>query len=155
VAVWGKGIAYPCAGLCKLAAIPAHAREFDAFWYVTGVPFARLWSAIERRVQWPTEAALAPPRTALAFVSDLVLAFVWCLVYGLSRPSWGRSKIQLALASADIVWLGGVARDVMEINGGYLPLDISIMTTVLELATFVVVAPLLPRLLPDPVVTAT
>jgi hypothetical protein len=104
---------------------------------------------------WPTEAALAPPRSALAFVSDLVLAFVWCLVYRLLSPRWGRSKMQLALASAGIVWLGGVARDVMEINGGYLPLDTSIMTTVLELATFVVVAPLLPRLLPDPVVTAT
>jgi len=33
------------------------------------------------------------------------------------------------------------------LNGGYLPLDVSIATTVLALLTFVLVAPLLPRLL--------
>jgi hypothetical protein len=102
---------------------------------------------------WPKDAALAPPPTALEFVSDVVLAFVWCVVYRLSSPSWRRSKMQLAFVSAGIVWLGEIARNLMFINSGYLSLGTTIATTLLALATFVVVAPLLPRLLPDRVVT--
>ena len=102
-----------------------------------------------------TQAVRALPPTALQLVSEVLLALVWCLVYLLSSPRWGRSKIQLALASAGVVWLGGIARDVMLIDGGYLPPGIAIATSLLALATFVVVAPLLPRLLPDRVVTAT
>ena len=33
----------------------------------------------------------------LGFVPGFGLAFVWCLIYRLSSPSWGRSKLQLAL----------------------------------------------------------
>jgi hypothetical protein len=95
------------------------------------------------------------PPTALQFVSDVILGLVWCLVYRLLSPTWRRSKMQLALVSAGIVWLGGVANDIMSINGGHLPLGIAIATTLLALVTFLIVAPLLPRLLPDRVVTPT
>ncbi len=101
------------------------------------------------------QAPRALPPTALQFVSDVVLGFVWSLVYRLLSPSWGRSKMQLALVSAGIVWLGGVAKDIMSINGGHLPLGIAIATTLLALATFLIVAPLLPRLLPERTFTPT
>jgi hypothetical protein len=35
------------------------------------------------------------------------------------------------------------------INGGYLPIGVSVATTMLALVTFLIVAPLLPLLLPD------
>lgn len=91
----------------------------------------------------------APVRVALQFLSDFVFAFVWCLVYKLASPGWTRPRTQLALISAGVVWLGGVPMCYLGmVNGGYLPLDISTATSVLALGTFVLVAPLLPRLLP-------
>ena len=105
---------------------------------------------------WAKAGILALPWSVLGFVPGFGLAFVWCLVYRLSSPSWGRSKMQLALVTAGIVWLGGVAMsNIGLVNAGHLPLRISMATTLLALVTFVVVAPLLPQLLPDRVATST
>ena len=100
---------------------------------------------------WAKAGILTLPWSALGFVPGFVLAFVWCLVYRLSSPGWGRSKMQLAFVTAGIVWLGGAAMCMLKsANAGSFPgLGIAIATTVLALATFVVIAPLLPRLLPD------
>lgn len=100
---------------------------------------------------------LALPWSVLGFVPGFVLAFVWCLVYRMSSPSWRGSKIQLALVTAGIVWLSGVVTSRLEpANAGpFLGLGIAIAATILALATFVVIAPLLPRLLPDGVATPT
>ncbi len=59
--------------------------------------------------------------------------------------------------TAAIVWLGGVAMCKLELaTAGHFPgLGIAIATTLLALATFVVIAPLLPHLLPDRVATPT
>ncbi len=59
--------------------------------------------------------------------------------------------------TASIVWLGGVAMCKLEsATAGHFPgLGIAIATTLLALATFVVIAPLLPHLLPDRVATPT
>jgi hypothetical protein len=108
---------------------------------------------------WDRAVSLAPPpmrspfggvvHVLLQFFSDFVFAFVWCLVYRLASPGWNRPGLKLALVSAGIVWLGGVPMCYLGmVNGGYLPLDISVATTLLALLTFVLVAPLLPRLLP-------
>ncbi len=105
---------------------------------------------------WAKAGVLALPWSVLGFVPGFGLAFVWCLVYRLSSPSWGRSKTQLALVTAGIVWLGGVAMsNIGLVNAGHLPLGISMATTLLALVTFVIVAPLLPPLLPDRVATST
>jgi hypothetical protein len=109
---------------------------------------------------WEQAGALAPPpmhspfspmvHGILQFVSDFVFAFVLCVVYRLASPGWDRSKIGLAIVCGVIVWLGGVPMCYLGlINGGYLPAGISIATTVLALVTFLIVAPLLPPLLPD------
>ena len=109
---------------------------------------------------WERAVIVAPPpmrspfggmaHALLQYLSDFVFAFVWCLVYRLSSPGWNRPKIQLALISAGIVWLGGVPMCYLGmVNGGYLPVDISIATSALALLTFVLVAPLLPMLLPS------
>ena len=108
---------------------------------------------------WEHAVTLAPPplhspfspvvHAALQFVSDFVFAFVLCCVYRIACPGWGGSKMQLALLSGVIVWLGGVPMTYLGlVNGGYLPMGVSIATTVLALATFFIAAPLLPRLLP-------
>lgn len=106
---------------------------------------------------WAKAGILALPWSVLGFVPGFGLAFVWCLVYRLSSPSWGRPKMQLAFVTAGIVWLGGVAMGKLEsANAGHLPgLGIAIATTLLSLVTFVVIAPLLPHLLPDRVATPT
>ena len=106
---------------------------------------------------WARAGILALPWSVLGFVPGFGLAFVWCFVYRLSSPSWGRSKMQLALVTAGIVWLGGVVMCKLEsANAGHFPgLGIAIATTLLALATFVVIAPLLPHLLPDRVATPT
>ena len=104
---------------------------------------------------WAKAGVLALPWSVLGFVPGFGLALVWCLVYRLSSPSWGRSKMQLALVTAGIVWLGGVAMsNIGLVNAGHLPLGISMATTLLALVTFVIVAPLLPPLLPDRVATS-
>ena len=106
---------------------------------------------------WAKAGILALPWSVLGFVPGFGLAFVWCVVYRLSSPSWGRSKMQLALVTVGIVWLGGVAMCKLEsANAGHFPgLGIAIPTTLLTLATFVVIAPLLLHLLPDRVNTPT
>ena len=106
---------------------------------------------------WAKAGILTLPWSVLGFVPRFGLALVWCLVYRLSSPSWGRSKMQLALVTAGIVWLGGVVMCKLEaVNAGpSRGLGIAIATTLLGLATFVVIAPLLPRLLPDRVATPT
>ena len=105
---------------------------------------------------WAKAGVLALPWSVLGFVPGFGLAFVWCLVYRLSSPSWGRSKMQLALVTAGIVWLGGVAMsNIGLVNAAHLPLGVSMATTLLALVTFVIVAPLLPQLLPDRVATST
>lgn len=100
---------------------------------------------------WAKAGILALPWSVLGFVPGFGLAFVWCLVYRLLGPSWGRSKMQLALVTASIVWLAGVAMPMLKsANAGHVPgLGIAFATTLLALATFAVIAPLLPHLLSD------
>jgi hypothetical protein len=108
---------------------------------------------------WNEAGALAPPpmkspfsprtHALLQFVSDFVFAFVLCAVYRLSSTGWTRSPMQLAFLCGVVVWLGGVPMCYLGmVNGGYLPAGVSLATTALALATFLLVAPLLPRLLP-------
>jgi hypothetical protein len=107
---------------------------------------------------WDQAVAVAPPslhspfppllHSILQFVSDFVFAFVLCVVYRLASSGWRASKMQLAFLCGTIVWLGGVPMTYLGlVNGGYLPAGVSIATTLLALATFLVVAPLLPWLL--------
>jgi hypothetical protein len=109
---------------------------------------------------WEQAGAVAPPpmhspfsplvHAILQFVSDFGLAFVLCAVYRLAIPSWRGSQMVLAFIVGVIVWLGGVPMCYLGlVNGGYLPLGVSIATTtILALITFFIVAPLLPVLLP-------
>jgi hypothetical protein len=108
---------------------------------------------------WEQAGAVAPPpmhspfsplvHAILQFVSDFVLAFVLCAAYRLAVPSWRGSQMILAFIVGVIVWLGGVPMCYLGlVNGGYLPLGVSIATTILALITFFIVAPLLPVLLP-------
>ena len=106
---------------------------------------------------WEQAGTVAPPpmhspfsptvHAVLQFVSDFVFAFVLCLVYRLAATGWRGSKLPLAFLCAIIVWLGGVPMTYLGlINGGYLPVAVSIATTILALVTFLIVAPLLPLL---------
>jgi hypothetical protein len=93
---------------------------------------------------------MPPPllHSILQFVSDFVFAFVLCVVYRLASKGWDGSKMELAFLCATIVWLDGVPMTYLGlVNGGYLPVGVSIATALLALATFFVVAPLLPWLL--------
>jgi len=109
---------------------------------------------------WEQAGTMAPPpmrspfspgvHAILQFVSDFVLALVLCAVYRLACPSWRGSKMNLALLCSVVIWLGGVPMCYLGlVNGGYLPARISIATTVLAVATFLIVAPLLPLFFPD------
>lgn len=108
---------------------------------------------------WEQAGTLAPPpmhspfspltHVILQFASDFVFAFVLCAVFCLASPAWRGSKITLAFICAAIIWLGGVPMCYLGlVNGGYLPVAVSVATTLLALATFFIVAPLLPLLLP-------
>jgi hypothetical protein len=107
---------------------------------------------------WEQAGTLAPPpmhspfspltHVVLQFASVFVFAFVLCAVCWLASPAWRGSKIALAFLSGAIVWLGGVPMCYVGlVNGGYLPVGVSVATTLLALATFFIVAPLLPLLL--------
>lgn len=110
---------------------------------------------------WEQAGTLAPPpmhspfppltHVILQFASDFVFAFVLCAVYRLARSAWRGSKMALAFLCGAIIWLGGVPMCYLGlVNGGYLPAGVSIATSILALATFFIVAPLLPLLLPAP-----
>lgn len=107
---------------------------------------------------WERAVAIAPPplsspfsptvHAVLQFVSDFVFAFVLCLLYSLTRPGWRKSTFALAFICGILVWLGGVPMCYLGlVNGGYLPAQVSIATSTLALATFILTAPLLPVLL--------
>ena len=107
---------------------------------------------------WEQAGNLAPPpmrspftptvHVVLQFVSDFVFALVLCAVYRVALPAWRGREMALAFLCAVIVWLGGVPMTYLGlVNGGYLPIGISVATTVLALVTFLIVAPLLPALL--------
>ena len=109
---------------------------------------------------WAQAGTLAPPpmrspfspivHVILQFASDFVLAFVLCIVYRPASPGWSRSRMELSILCAVIVWLGGVPMCYLGmINGGFLPAGVSIATTILALVTFFDAAPLLPPLLAD------
>jgi len=107
---------------------------------------------------WEQAVAVAPPpmrspfsplgHAILQFVSDFVFAFVLCVVYRLGISGWRGSQNILAFICGGIVWLGGVPMCYLGfVNGGYLPIGVSIATTLLALITFFIAAPLLPVLL--------
>ena len=109
---------------------------------------------------WKQAGNLAPPpmrspfspvvHVILQFVSDFVLAFVLCIVYRLASLGWIRSRIELSILCGIVVWLSGVPMCYLGmINAGYLPIGVSVATTMLALVTFLIIAPLLPVLLPD------
>jgi len=108
---------------------------------------------------WEQAVAVAPPpmpspfsplvHAILQFVSDFVFAFMLCAVYRLAISGWRGSQMMLAFICGGIVWLGGVPMCYLGfVNGGYLPMGVSIATTLLALITFFIVAPLVPVLLP-------
>lgn len=108
---------------------------------------------------WERAAQAAPPpltspfpglaRELASFVSDFVFAFVWTCIYALILPAWRRSPMGLAWTTALLVWLGGVPMTYLGVvNSGYLPSDVAVATSLLALAGFVILAPLMPRLLP-------
>ena len=110
---------------------------------------------------WDHAADLAPPplsspfpplvREALTFVSDFVFAFVLTVVFRLASAGWRGRRLTLAFACAALVWLGGVPMTYLGIvNSGYLPADVAVATSALALVSFLIFAPLLPRLMPSP-----
>jgi hypothetical protein len=109
-----------------------------------------MWEQAGTVAQPPMHSPFSPlVHVILQFVSDFVLAFVLCAVYWLAIPSWRGSQMILAFICGVIVWLGGVPMCYLGlVNAGYLPLGVSIATTILALITFFIVAPLLPVLLP-------
>jgi hypothetical protein len=108
-----------------------------------------MWEAADRAAPPPMHSPFSPTvHAVLQFVSDFVLAFVWCVVYRLALPAWRGSTFHLAFLCAVVVWLGGVPMAYLGmVNGGYLPAGVSIATTALALVTFLIAAPLLPRLI--------
>lgn len=107
---------------------------------------------------WDQAGEIAPPplpspfpglaHEALTFVSDFVFAFVWSCVFALARTGWGGRPLVLALLTGVLTWLGGVPMTYLGIvNSGYLPANVAVATSLLALVTFVVTAPLMPRLI--------
>ena len=109
-----------------------------------------MWEQAGRVAPPPMHSPFSPlAHTIVQFVSDFVFAFVLCAVYRLAISSWRESQMILAFICGVIVWLGGVPMCYLGlVNGGYLPAGVSIATTILALITFLIVAPLLPVLLP-------
>ena len=120
-------------------------------WAGNGFLLGGMWNAAVASAPPPMPSPFPPPWHAiLQFVSDFVFAFVLCVVYRMSSPGWRGSRTRLAVLCAVLVWLGGVPMAYLGmVNGGYLPPDVSVATALLALATFVLAAPLLPRLLPS------
>lgn len=111
-----------------------------------------MWEQAGTLAPAPLHSPFSPlVHVILQFISDFVFAFALCLIYRLASPAWHGSKIALAFLCGVIVWLGGVPMCYLGlVNGGYLPAGVSIATSILALATFFIVAPLLLLLLPVP-----
>lgn len=107
-----------------------------------------MWAAVPEP---PMASPFSPLlHEALTFVSDFVFAFVLCAVYCLARGGWRGSKLTLAVYCSALIWLCGVPMTYLAlVNGGYLPAGVSIATTILALAGFIITSPLLPWLLPE------
>jgi len=93
-----------------------------------------MWEQAGAVASPPMHSPFSPLTHAiLQFVSDFVLAFVLCAVYWLASASWRRSRMALAFICGVIVWLGGVPMCYLGlVNGGYLPMGVSIATTILR-----------------------
>jgi hypothetical protein len=88
-------------------------------------------------------------REVLTFLSDFVFAFVLAVVFKLADAGWSGNRQTLAFLCSALVWLGGVPMTYLGIvNGGYLPWGVAAATSALALVTFLLFAPILPRLLP-------
>ena len=83
-----------------------------------------------------------------------MFAFVLTVIYRLAGAGWRGSRLRLAFLCSALVWLGGVPMTYLGIvNSGYLPGGVAVATSAWALFTFLLLAPLLPRLLPAEDVT--
>jgi hypothetical protein len=117
-------------------------------------------NALVLRDMWEAAAQAAPapalpvePRwlkDLLSLVSDYVFATVLCFTYSIAAPGWRGSMTSLAFVLSFLVWLAGVPMTYLAfVAAGYLPVSVSVATSLWALATFLLFAPALPYLLPQ------
>lgn len=82
----------------------------------------------------------------ITIVSDFIFAFVLVWVFANAR----RKTIAFALSLAVVIWVAGPALFyLVMVNSGFLPVEISVKTSILALTTFLITAPLLPVVIKD------
>lgn len=119
---------------------------FNLFgWLGNNILLDELWDAAGSEAKF----GFTPPwppivREVVTVVSDFVYAFAIVWIFANAR----RQTLPFALQISFIVWLIGPALVYLVIvNGGFLPAEISLKTSLLALAIFAAAAPILPRVL--------
>ena len=120
-------------------------------WIGNALVLRDLWEAAARDM--PAPPLLLEPRwitDVLSLVSDYVFATVLCFAYAIAAPGWRWSMTSLAFTLSFLVWLAGVPMTYLAFfAAGYLPVSVSVATSLWALVTFLIFAPALPYLLPQ------
>ena len=104
-----------------------------------------LWDAAGNEVK-AGFAAPWPPivKEIITLISDFVYAFVMVWMFSNAR----RQSVAFAIQLAVVAWLSGVAPVYLVlVNGGFLPFEVSIKTSLLALVIFIAGAPFMARAL--------
>ena len=119
-----------------------------AGWIGNAIVLKPLWTQAAETA--PQAATVFEPRwlrELLTLVSDYVFAVVACCIYRIGTAGWQGSRIGLAIVASALTWLAAVPMTYLAfIMAGYLPIGVSVATSLWALATFLIFAPALPYL---------
>lgn len=86
-------------------------------------------------------------REIITIISDFIFAFAMVWVFSNAQSK----SVGFALKLAIVIWVAGPALFyLVMVNAGFLPVEISVKTSILALSTFLVAAPLLPAVFKEP-----
>ncbi len=114
-------------------------------WLGNNLWLGQLWDEAGTAMQAGFAAPWPPVvKEAISLVSDFIYAFAMVWMFAHAREKTVAFALKLAL----VVWLAGAALVyLVMVNSGFLPLEISVKTSLLALATFLLAAPLLPAVI--------
>ncbi|MFC2952999.1 hypothetical protein ACFOOP_13750 [Marinicaulis aureus] len=114
-------------------------------WLGNNLLLGQLWDEAGAAAQ-AGFAAPWPPliKEGVSLFSDFIYAFALVWVFANAREK----SVAFALKLAFVIWLAGAALVyLVMVNSGFLPLEISVKTSLLALVIFLAMAPLLPAVI--------
>ncbi|WP_428409481.1 hypothetical protein [Hyphococcus sp.] len=114
-------------------------------WLGNNLWLGQLWDETGAAAQAAFVAPWPPlVKEVISLLSDFIYAFAMVWIFSHAKEK----TVAFALKLAFVIWLAGAALVyLVMVNSGFLPLEISVKTSLLALATFLLAAPLLPAVI--------